>query len=237
MAGLHRGPGGVQRGHGLLSRRSAWGEDVLLPDSQGSQRWLNLGLTLVDSLDTLLLMGLKDEFLEAHAWVAANLTLDQVCLPHLAHPRFHATLRTESGPVVRRMPGMASSCLVPSFVPVLLLGFRIFLAHCAWSRPSAWGRAQDIYVNLFETTIRVLGGLEAAFHLTAGDRTLLLKAVSLGLRLRAGFQSPSGIPYSDVNLKVRCVHFSSTQLMKCDLGFCWRRDPRSSMWAKVLCNL
>ena len=161
MAGLHRGPGGVQRGHGLLSRRSAWGEDVLLPDSQGSQRWLNLGLTLVDSLDTLLLMGLKDEFLEAHAWVAANLTLDQVCLPHLAHPRFHATLRTESGPVVRRMPGMASSCLVPSFVPVLLLGFRFFSPIVPGRVPPAPGGVHRTFTS---TCLRPPSGYSAAWR-------------------------------------------------------------------------
>ncbi len=57
-------------------------------------------------------------------------------------------------------------------------------------------------MNMFETTIRVLGGLQAAFHLSGGDRLFLYKALGLGLRLAVAFQSPSGIPYSDVNLKV-----------------------------------
>lgn len=56
-------------------------------------------------------------------------------------------------------------------------------------------------MNLFETTIRVLGGLQAAFHLTGGNRLFLHKALGLGLRLAVAFQSPSGIPYSDVNLE------------------------------------
>ena len=67
--------------------------------------WFNLGLTLVDSLDTLLIMGLRDEFLEARDWVEHSLALNS-----------------------------------------------------------------DTDVNLFETTIRVLGGLLAAFHLSAGDQ-------------------------------------------------------------------
>lgn len=62
---------------------------------------------------------------------------------------------------------------------------------------------QDKLVNLFETTIRVLGGLQAAFHLTGGDRLFLYKALGLGMRLAVAFRSPSGIPWSDVNLGVR----------------------------------
>lgn len=65
----------------------------------------NLGLTLVDSLDTLLIMGLRDEFLEARNWVEKSLAVNP-----------------------------------------------------------------DVDVNLFETTIRVLGGLLASFHLSAGDQ-------------------------------------------------------------------
>ncbi len=58
-------------------------------------------------------------------------------------------------------------------------------------------------MNLFETTIRVLGGLQSAFAMApGGDRLLLLKALDLGLRLGAAFKSPSGVPYSDVNLRV-----------------------------------
>ena len=55
-------------------------------------------------------------------------------------------------------------------------------------------------VNLFETTIRVLGGLLSAFHLS-GDDVFLQKATELGERLMGAFGSASGIPFSDVNLK------------------------------------
>lgn len=54
-------------------------------------------------------------------------------------------------------------------------------------------------VNLFETTIRVLGGLLSIYHLS-GEEIFLTKAVELGNRMLPCFDSPSSIPYSDVNL-------------------------------------
>lgn len=51
---------------------------------------------------------------------------------------------------------------------------------------------QDTTVNLFETTIRILGGLMSAFYLSGGDRVYLYKAVELGMRMTPGFHSPSG---------------------------------------------
>jgi Glycosyl hydrolase family 47 len=42
---------------------------------------------------------------------------------------------------------------------------------------------QNVAVNLFETTIRVLGGLQSAFVLSGGNRVFLWRALDLGLRL------------------------------------------------------
>ncbi|KAK3271045.1 hypothetical protein CYMTET_20587 [Cymbomonas tetramitiformis] len=117
-------------------RKYAWGEDELLPVSRKSQKWFGLGLTLIDSLDTMLLMGLEEEYKEARAWVAEHLDLDQ-----------------------------------------------------------------DVNVNLFETTIRVLGGLLSAYHLSGHDPLFREKAVDLGERLLPAFDTASGVPMSDVNLK------------------------------------
>lgn len=58
----------------------------------------------------------------------------------------------------------------------------------------------EIEVNVFETTIRMLGGLLAAFHLS-NDDLYLDKAVQLGNGLLGGFHSPTGLAYSSVNLK------------------------------------
>ena len=43
----------------------AWGEDELAPVACAGAHWLNLSLTLVDSLDTLYLLGMRAEFEEA----------------------------------------------------------------------------------------------------------------------------------------------------------------------------
>jgi mannosidase alpha-like ER degradation enhancer 2 len=59
---------------------------------------------------------------------------------------------------------------------------------------------QDIYVQNFEVTIRLLGGLLSAHQMT-GDNRLLTKAEDLGTRLLPVFDSPTGIPYRYVNLK------------------------------------
>ncbi|ANZ75090.1 BA75_02400T0 [Komagataella pastoris] len=58
----------------------------------------------------------------------------------------------------------------------------------------------DYEVNVFETTIRMLGGFLSAFHLTK-DNLYLDKAVDLADRLIGGFESNTGIPYASVNLK------------------------------------
>ncbi|CUM66108.1 uncharacterized protein PRCAT00003763001 [Priceomyces carsonii] len=58
----------------------------------------------------------------------------------------------------------------------------------------------DYEVNVFETTIRMLGGLLSAHHLSKED-IYLDKAVVLANSLIGAFDSPTGIPYSSVNLK------------------------------------
>lgn len=62
----------------LISRyhQFAFGHDELKPVSGGySDVWGGVGMTLVDSLDTLYLLGMKEEFDEACSWVIDNLNL------------------------------------------------------------------------------------------------------------------------------------------------------------------
>lgn len=59
---------------------------------------------------------------------------------------------------------------------------------------------QDMEVQNFEITIRLLGGLISAYQLTGDDR-LLAKADDLGRRLLPVFESPTGLPYTHVNLR------------------------------------
>eukprot|EP00978_Attheya_sp_CCMP212_P024916 scaffold79109_cov47-Attheya_sp.AAC.1 len=57
----------------------AFGQDEVLPISgKGHNNWGGMGTTLVDSLDTLWLMGLKEEFLEGRDWVRDHLEHDHV---------------------------------------------------------------------------------------------------------------------------------------------------------------
>ncbi|CAG8594893.1 2442_t:CDS:2 [Ambispora leptoticha] len=60
---------------------------------------------------------------------------------------------------------------------------------------------QNSYVSLFETTIRVLGGLLSAYHLSGEDHMYLTKATDLADRLLGAFnQSESVFPIKFVNL-------------------------------------
>jgi len=58
-------------------KQYAWGKDELRPLSKSYSNWLDLGVTIVDSLDTLWIMGLHDEFNEARDWVRDHLRFDK----------------------------------------------------------------------------------------------------------------------------------------------------------------
>ena len=76
-------------------RARAWGRDEVKPLSgAATDAWGGLGCTLVDSLDALWLMGLRDEFREAAAWVAADLHFNQTS-GHVSV--FEATIRVLGG--------------------------------------------------------------------------------------------------------------------------------------------
>ncbi|RLW00351.1 hypothetical protein DV515_00008990 [Chloebia gouldiae] len=118
----------------------AWGHDELKPLSKSYGEWFGLGLTLIDALDTMWILGLKEEFEEARQWVANDLVFDK-----------------------------------------------------------------NVDVNLFESTIRILGGLLSTYHLS-GDSLFLEKAKDIGNRLMPAFKTPSKIPYSDVNIGRGTAH-------------------------------
>jgi glycosyl hydrolase family 47 len=117
-------------------RRYAWGHDDLDPISKKPRDWYGkpLLMTPVDALDTLIVMGLRDEADAARELIATKLDFDQ-----------------------------------------------------------------DIYVKNFEITIRLLGGLLSSYQLS-GDERLLHKAEDLGRRLLSVFDSPTGLPYVEINL-------------------------------------
>lgn len=112
----------------------AWGMDVVKPIARrGHNEQYKMGITLLDSLDTLWLMGLHEKFDKAVGWVRDS---------------------------------------------------------CVFSRQE---------VSVFETTIRGLGGLLAAYHLS-GERVLLTKAKELADKMHPAFDTPTGFPRSTVRL-------------------------------------
>ena len=122
-------------------KEHAFGKDELKPISGDSNnRWGGMGTTLVDSLDTLWIMGLKDEFWEARDWVRDQLAFDTVAGEDSVHG-----------------------------------------------------------VSFFETTIRSLGGLLAAYDLSR-DEAFLTRADDLGSRLVKAYDTPSGLPHSSINI-------------------------------------
>lgn len=113
-------------------KREAWGQDELRPVQGGYKSpFCGWAATLVDTLDTLLIMGLHDEFLLA--------------LGELKNVDFTHT----------------HSCVI----------------------------------NLFETTIRHLGGLLSAWDLSGGKHPILVeKAVELAEMLYTAFDTPNRMP-------------------------------------------
>ena len=64
---------------------------------------------------------------------------------------------------------------------------------------------RDIDVKHFEIVIRLLGGLLSSYEIT-GDERLLALADDLGTRLLPAFDSPTGLPYTFVNLRTGKAH-------------------------------
>ena len=116
-------------------KKYAWGKDELKPISlHGTDNWGGMGVTLIDSLDTLWIMGLTNEFNDAKEWVSKHMTF--------------ATARV---------------------------------------------------VSVFETTIRVLGGLLSAYEFSQ-DKIFLNKANELGEMLLPAFSTSSGIATGQIDL-------------------------------------
>ncbi|WP_462250889.1 glycoside hydrolase family 47 protein [Ekhidna sp.] len=59
---------------------------------------------------------------------------------------------------------------------------------------------KDVYVQIFEVNIRILGGLLAIYDFSKNPE-VLAKAIDFGDRMLPAFDSPTGIPYHSVNLR------------------------------------
>ncbi|KAK7007870.1 alpha-1,2-mannosidase [Favolaschia claudopus] len=125
----------------LAYERDAMGDDEYHPIKHKGTNLTKaggIGYTVVDSIDTMLLMGLEEEYTRARHWVETSMSFDR-----------------------------------------------------------------DANFNTFETTIRVLGGLLSAYELTDGDQLYLDRAIDLADRILPVFDTPSGLPFSFINLAKR----------------------------------
>lgn len=59
---------------------------------------------------------------------------------------------------------------------------------------------KDKTVSVFESTIRMIGGLLSAYELSR-DKLFLTKAEELAIRFLPAFDTPSGIPFGSINLR------------------------------------
>lgn len=83
---------------------------------------------------------------------------------------------------------------------LLLLGFRDEADKARSLIAERLSFDRDTSVQVFEVTIRLLGGLLSGYQQT-GDERLLRLAEDLGTRMLPAFDSPTGMPYRFVNLK------------------------------------
>lgn len=123
-------------------RKYAWGYDMLKPRAREPDHWFNLGLTIVESADTLIMMGMAHD---------SNLALDWI------ENELNFTTNSENS-------------------------------------------------NCFELTIRILGGILSAYHLTARNK-LKNQAIELGNILLNCYDTESRVvPYSDIDLTSHRAH-------------------------------
>jgi hypothetical protein len=76
-------------------KKYAWGHDELLPLTKSYRDWYGepLAITIIDSLDSLYLMGFKDEFESALKWVIKNVSFDK----NIKVQAFEITIRLLGG--------------------------------------------------------------------------------------------------------------------------------------------
>jgi ER degradation enhancer, mannosidase alpha-like 2 len=96
---------------------------------------------------------------------------------------------------------------VDAFDTMVLMGLKNEAAEAKEMILNRLSFDQDMDVQTFEVTIRLLGGLLSAYQLD-GDRRFLILAEDLGRRLLPEFNSPTGMPYRFVNLRTGIVRDS-----------------------------
>lgn len=80
-----------------------------------------------------------------------------------------------------------------------------YLAARTWIENNLDFNKFDVTLSVFETNIRYVGGLLSTYALTK-DKLFLDKAVQIADKLLPAFDTPSGIPYSNINIRSNYAH-------------------------------
>ena len=125
-------------------KQHAWGFDDLQPLTKNGKNWYqhSMLMTPVDSYDTFIMLGMKEEAQEAKKMILSRLNFDI-----------------------------------------------------------------DNEVQVFEITIRLLGGLISAYELD-GDKKFLMLAIQLADRMMPAFNTPTGMPWRYIHLQTGKVRDS-----------------------------
>ena len=109
------------------------------------------------------------------------------------HAWMHDELKPVSGGYGDPFGGWAAT-LVDSLDTLWIMDYKAEFARAVEAVTAIkWADTSDGAANLFETTIRHLGGLLSAYDLS-GDEALLRKATELGEMLYTGFDTPNRLP-------------------------------------------
>lgn len=116
----------------------------------------------------------------------------------------YAWMRDELSPVSGKAKdtfGGWAATLVDSLDTLWIMDFKTEFQQATQAVATLdWSYTDSKAINIFETTIRHLGGLLSAYDLS-GDKTLLTKATELGTMLYAGFDTPNNLPGFWLNFK------------------------------------
>jgi endoplasmic reticulum Man9GlcNAc2 1,2-alpha-mannosidase len=136
------------------AERDAMGDDEYSPIKMKGSNLSDaggIGYMITDALDTMLIMGLEQEYARAHSWVSHKMSFDHKGTYNTFEVRFY--------------------------------GLSILGSHSS-----------------VQVTIRVLGGLLSAYHLSGQDPIFLQRAVELADRILPAFDTPSGFPLTNIDL-------------------------------------
>eukprot|EP00850_Spirogloea_muscicola_P014216 SM000100S09443 [mRNA] locus=s100:413575:419018:+ [translate_table: standard] len=172
----------------LAKERAAAIKEAMPVSKTGDNGFGGLGATIIDSLDTLYIMGLMDEFNKGKEYVIHTAQMGLKARVTLACGSNHDA----------RMSVLMSGGRFDGGI----LGGSLVLTHkngtgCRWIEKLDFNRQYK--ASVFETTIRCVGGLIAAYDLS-GESVFLKKATMLADRLLPAWDTTKGIPHNMLDL-------------------------------------